>query len=753
MIVIFLSCLLLSAPVDRFDLDIRADPLEVNARSRGRPSHTGTGIAHLRAAISFLPGELVRGTSLLLCDAGGSPLHADFLATRRWNDGSIAVLAIHAALRANRAAGRFRLLAGRRARPPGGEAIVIRRSGRGGTVDTGMLSLTFDRRGARFFSGGSWRGRQAALLEDGIGLVVKIDGLSFRPVESNLLIEEGTARACVTFQGRLFSGEGVPGPDYSARFEFLAGSGRVTCTVQIRGGAMSGVSTGVFLALRPPWKQASAPVDIFMGTQPLSLTPGRGEEIALRSRPGCVEVVDSDGEKVAGPLAGDTRLLLKGCSPRIAVDLPLFGRLHPWSVRLCPGGELTLSALNERFQWEPAFSFRRDFRVTFFGRGRGAEPDRRPFDAGPIFGLSPETSRRAMLFASGEEGCRDDPLLLLFGQVSGRLLEGLRGGWRKWDGFMDYGDCRKSYGIWANLEFDPAYGLLSLFLRTGNPRHFAMARTMLDHWLLYDRAGKEDPDAPEGTPWQHGSDHRSGRSETGHMWIDGLLLFYLLTGEDEYRDAALKVGDIMAGQIAGLKGTRLERNVSWTLVALSALVAAGEERFRPPMNRAAAILLSKQLGCGLFGFKTARCSDRDCFEVNTWVTAGVSVEALYRHYCVTGDEGSRESAVRALSALWELGFDASKGRFCQRLFVAREGGDLVARSGRVAGGKGALLGLGTARAFRMTGEKSYRDKARAVLTRSLKQLNLNLPVFPGEDLALILRAGPDVIAALSEGKR
>ena len=230
-----------------------------------------------------------------------------------------------------------------------------------------------------------------------------------------------------------------------------------------------------------------------------------------------------------------------------------------------------------------------------------------------------------------------------------------------------------------------------------------MARIVLDHWLCFDRAGRNDPDAAEGTPWIHGRSHRSGRSEPGHMWLDGLLLYYCLTGEERFRDAALQVGDVIAGAIPGLEQTEVERNLSWPVAALAALVEAGETRFRPALDCAAAMLRSRQLKSGFFAFQRTRYEEQDAYRVNTWVTAGVTVEALYRHYLAVQDLRSLDCALQAAEAVMQYGRDRESGRIFQTIVFDAESGKVLARTGRVRGGKAALVSLGAARAFELGG--------------------------------------------------
>jgi hypothetical protein len=233
------------------------------------------------------------------------------------------------------------------------------------------------------------------------------------------------------------------------------------------------------------------------------------------------------------------------------------------------------------------------------------------------------------------------------------------------------------------------------------------------------------------------------------MWLDGLLLYHTLTGSRDHLDAAVQVGVCIEQGLPSLEGTVPERSAAWSLTALCALVEGGQERFRQAMDRAAAILRSRQLESGFMAFKELLCGEEACFEANLWVTSGITVDALFRHFVVTGDERSREAAVRAARAIREHGWDAERNRFFQRVFASRSTGEVISRSGRVSGGPAVLLGLGAARAYQLTGEEAFRRTARSVMEQGLCALRDRPPRYAGEDLALTLRVGLDVIAEIS----
>jgi len=706
-----------------------------------------TGQMLLRAFVAFEPGEVAARSALVLRDRGGNDLVADIVPTAHWQDGSIRFVAISASLAAHRRKGPFRLMVHRTPRPHG-QCLELTRRGRSVLVDTGPMTVKVGGTEAGFVSHLTWEGKRIETLSGSLGLRARFNGLAFEPAHGLIGIDAGRAHAVVHLSGRLIGDAESLGPEYSLRLGFLAGSGQIECRLRLRGGEFEGTCTGLEFLIDPPWSRGGAAVAIKAGGSKTERALGRAQSIKVRSTPGRVDLSLGDvSEKVS--TANGLEMILKGCRPDLLISLPEFARLHPWSVSATEGGPLEISLLNEHCFWEPFFSFERSFVIALLPAGRRACLGPVLSERAPL-GLACDVKRRSLIFSPvvRPRGC--ESLSDLFFEVARLLQKRLRQEWAHWDGFMDYGDYRKSYGIWANQEYDPAFGLIKKFLWTNDRADLEMARVALDHWLFFDRAGPGDPDAPVGVPWVHGADHRSGRTEPGHMWLDGILAYSLLTGEKEYGEGALQIGGALASALPRLKNTKEERNLAWSLIGLSALTEAGFDRFEEAMDQAALWLRSRQTKSGLMAFRETQVAEEKCYTTNSWVTAGITVDALYRHFVVTGDRRSADCAVGAMRALLRIGRDTSKGHIFQTIVTEQSQGELRQRKGPISAGKAALFSLGAARAFEITGEKLFKNCARSILEKALIEIKRDVPKYVGEDLALILHSGPDVIAATSD---
>ncbi len=707
-----------------------------------------TGRVMLRACVSFEPGEMGAHCAMVLRDRGGNDLVADIVPTAHWHDGSIRIVAVCASLAAHKSGGPFRLVAHRTPQPRDNPLSLIG-NGRSVLVDTGPMTVTVDGSAPGFVSRVTWRGKEIAGLGNGLRLRARIDGVTFKPGNSLLGLDARQAHAVVHLSGRLIGDNETIGPEYAVRLGFLAGSGQIGCRIRLRGGSFEGVCSGVNVVVDLPWSRGSASVTIKAGESKTEQVLGPAESIKVRSLPSRVEL-SRGGISEPIPVRSGLAMILKGCRPDILISLPGFKYLHPWSVSATQGGPLEISLLNEHFAWEPFVSFERRFVLGVPSSCRNACIRPAVLSEGASFGLARNVEGRSLIFArvARPRGC--ESLAELFFEVAGLLQKRLRQEWAHWDGFMDYGDYRKSYGIWANQEYDPVFGLIKKFLWSNDRSDLDMARIALDHWFFFDRAGPDDPNASVGVPWVHDADHRSGRTEPGHMWLDGILAYYLLTGEKEYREGALQVGAAFASALPRLKNTKQERNLAWALVGLCALTEAGFDRFEEAMNQAADWVRSRQTDSGLLAFRETLVGEEKCYSTNSWVTAGITVEALYRHYLVTGDGRSAECAVRAMRTLLRKGRDESKGIIFQTIVTAQTDGEVRLRKSPISGGQAALFSLGAARAFEMTGEKIFKSCAQSILEKALIEIKRDVPEYVGEDLALILRSGLDVIAATSD---
>ena len=157
------------------------------------------------------------------------------------------------------------------------------------------------------------------------------------------------------------------------------------------------------------------------------------------------------------------------------------------------------------------------------------------------------------------------------------------GGFRRWRrktaeyGLLHYGDWRIAAGSYQTFpsyfghhEYDTMHSLLTHWVRTGDRDCFREGALAARHYA------DVDIDQVTGMPRFHGYQQTADRHvetfgmDWGHIFVDGLVDHYLLTGDRRSLRAATRVADVCARDtadpIALLQGS--ERNVGLPLLAL-----------------------------------------------------------------------------------------------------------------------------------------------------------------------------------------
>lgn len=198
---------------------------------------------------------------------------------------------------------------------------------------------------------------------------------------------------------------------------------------------------------------------------------------------------------------------------------------------------------------------------------------------------------------------------------------------RELPGVRGAGDFGRSGGIVTNLEFDTTLALLRAALDFGDAGALAMAVRCAHH--LVDR----DLDALSGLPFPHGPDHRTGRPESGHAWLQGVLWVGLVTADDRLLAAARGLGRAIAAAPPPGEGQHERaRDVCWPLLEMEALLAVDPD----PVVAAAADRLAAAIGARhdpvahTFRFGEGEVGDGVYFE-RAWITGGIVLPALVAH--------------------------------------------------------------------------------------------------------------------------
>ncbi|MEA3401696.1 MAG: hypothetical protein U9R79_10690, partial [Armatimonadota bacterium] len=223
-------------------------------------------------------------------------------------------------------------------------------------------------------------------------------------------------------------------------------------------------------------------------------------------------------------------------------------------------------------------------------------------------------------------------------------------------GMENYGDDTFEWGygpvytFWSNQEYDHHHGFLIEWFRSGDRRFFEIGEEAARHYEAVDcfhwAPGREHL---IGAPHHHNTkhiveegwypDHALRGASNGHSWVEGLLTYWLLTGDVRAEETARQMGDWYIWTVEnnhyGAGGQ--ERGPGWTLVALSALYRlTGDERFRAAGDEILDWMERAQ--DAVRGVVSVPISEQPSYEGGTSFMHGILGRGLGRFYEATGEE-------------------------------------------------------------------------------------------------------------------
>ncbi|MDP7395391.1 MAG: hypothetical protein QF541_00900 [Lentisphaeria bacterium] len=190
---------------------------------------------------------------------------------------------------------------------------------------------------------------------------------------------------------------------------------------------------------------------------------------------------------------------------------------------------------------------------------------------------------RSMPFLPNKYPLLESKIDLMRGAPHGLLWPGAVG-WR------DYGDercCRGELhrrGIWqfTNNEEDYLHACMLDSWRRGQPCDGAEA--VARHLMDIDYIDYSDDPGRDGADCPHSEGHTGGEVYPSHQWCQGLLYYHLVTGDEEARRIARRIGDCLCWWITGPMNDALRgsgRECAWPLLSLAALYEVTHEtRYR-----------------------------------------------------------------------------------------------------------------------------------------------------------------------------
>ena len=252
---------------------------------------------------------------------------------------------------------------------------------------------------------------------------------------------------------------------------------------------------------------------------------------------------------------------------------------------------------------------------------------------------------------------------------------------------------------WGNHEYDTAKQILAQFARTGDPKYFYVGDAAARHTSEIDvihfinddlkRHFKEDLGGRSAYPVRPGMVHEhcvghvsgfysverirklyaslgNGRHlclapyNLGHIWTQGMVYDYFLTGDPWLRETVEKIGNNLAKLVEDRKfnfktGTHVGRVNGWTMLAIAGAYELDlDERYLNAMKLLADDAISAQdPHCGGWLWKLpgdhCYCETKHIGEAG--FIGSVRVNGLSRYYELSGDERIPEVVKRAVTHL------------------------------------------------------------------------------------------------------
>jgi hypothetical protein len=217
--------------------------------------------------------------------------------------------------------------------------------------------------------------------------------------------------------------------------------------------------------------------------------------------------------------------------------------------------------------------------------------------------------------------------------------------------------------VWTNNEYDIIHSLAQEICRRGTNDHLTTLRWFARHNIEVDfLAYNDDPFHHRATP-AHSEHHNTTGAYPSHFWSQGLLQYYLLTGDRDALEVAIALGDktieCLNHPEAGTHS--FDREFGWGLLSLVCLVeATGLDRFRKASDEAADFLqaFDRAAYTGAVNLSSGNAShslERQMIE-GAFGYASL-VEGMDRYQNITGREDTQEwlraLLLQLLDATWE----------------------------------------------------------------------------------------------------
>ncbi|WP_310500686.1 beta-L-arabinofuranosidase domain-containing protein [Paenibacillus qinlingensis] len=217
--------------------------------------------------------------------------------------------------------------------------------------------------------------------------------------------------------------------------------------------------------------------------------------------------------------------------------------------------------------------------------------------------------------------------------------------------------------VWVNNEYDLPHAMMHLFARTGKRRFYDYMLRGAEHWMDVDICHfSEDPLRQNGQI-MHSGKHVTGLVKICHEWVEGLLDYYHMTGEQSALTAAIGIGDnirriLNTPRYQG-EGGIAARESGWALRSLTALYnETYEEKWLEAAER---IVDHFTAWKNKFGTFLSPATDHTVYRSGFMIC--VAVNSLMRYYRIRPQEQIKQMIVDVMDDYLEHCYVKETGLF------------------------------------------------------------------------------------------
>lgn len=251
--------------------------------------------------------------------------------------------------------------------------------------------------------------------------------------------------------------------------------------------------------------------------------------------------------------------------------------------------------------------------------------------------------------------------------------------------------------VWCNNEYDYPHACALLYVRTGVRRFLDYNIASCSHWMDVDVCHYHPDPLYVGGQWEHTGGHCiDGVMVCSHEWVEGLLDYYHLTGDERGLETALGIGEnvlrLLDTPMYAQVGEANARETGWALRTLTALfVETREEKW---LGKCAGILRDFKVWEEQYGNWLAPYTDNTVVRVGFMIS--IAIGSVMRYYREFPEPWLKDMMLRAVDDLIENCYMERYGCFYYKELPSLN---------RI--GKNTLLLEALAIAYELSGDERY----------------------------------------------